>query len=365
MEESIPAYMDALDLEIRKLAQSAGQVFPVHTIFFGGGTPSLIPPDRLEKTLAQIRDQFALTPDLEVTLEANPGTVSLELLRQLRQVGFNRISYGMQSANPDELRLLERQHTTFDVIDAVRWSRQVGFENLSLDLIFNLPFQTLADWQKTVETALSLHPEHLSLYALTIEEGTPLFRLRRKGLVAEPEDDLAADMYDWAGQRMEEAGFEQYEISNWAHHGADGGLMACRHNLQYWKDWPYFGFGAGAHAYLGNTRMANARGIKIYIDRVRDREAQFPLGPATIQTWPIDSYTEMQETMMVGLRLVREGVSRVEFANRFGKQIDDVFKNEIRDLLAKKLLEEDGEHIRLTHAGRFLSNQVFIQFVGD
>ena len=340
------------------------RVFPVHTIFFGGGTPSLISPDRLEKTLAQIRDQFSLTPDLEITLEANPGTVSLETLRHLRQIGFNRISYGMQSARPDELRLLERQHTTFDVIDAVRWSREVGFENLSLDLIFNLPFQTLDDWRQTVETALTLHPEHLSLYALTIEEGTPLFRMRRKGLVAEPDDDLAADMYDWASQRLGDADFEQYEISNWARRGADGVLLACRHNLQYWKDRPYFGFGAGAHAYLGATRLANARGIKSYIQRVHDREAQFPLGPATNQTWPVDSYTEMQETMMVGLRLIQEGVSRTEFANRFGKQVDEVFKNEIRDLLAKKLLEADGERIRLTQSGRFLSNQVFMQFVG-
>ncbi len=248
MEARIPAYMDALDMEIHKVAQSASQAYPIHSIFFGGGTPSLIPADRLEKTLSQIRDHFPLTPDLEMTLEANPGTVSPDYLRRLRQVGFNRISFGMQSARPDELRLLERQHTTFDVIDAVRWSREVGFDNLSLDLIFNLPFQTLADWQLSVETAISLQPEHLSLYALTIEEGTPLFRMRRKGLVAEPDDDLAADMYEWASQRLGDAGFEQYEISNWARRGGDGELLACRHNLQYWKDRPYFGFGAGAHA---------------------------------------------------------------------------------------------------------------------
>ncbi len=338
--------------------------YPVHSIFFGGGTPSLIPVDRLAKTLAQIRDHFTLTPDLEMTLEANPGTVSLDYLRGLHQAGFNRLSFGMQSARPDELRLLERQHTTFDVMDAVRWAREVGFENLSLDLIFNLPFQTLADWQQTVETAISFHPEHLSLYALTIEEGTPLFRMRRKGLVAEPDDDLAADMYEWAGKRLGEADFEQYEISNWARRSKEGELLACRHNLQYWKDRPYFGFGAGAHAYLGEMRLANARGIKGYIQMVRDREAQFPVGPAVVETWPIDSFTEMQETMMVGLRLVKEGVSRIDFANRFGKQVDEVFKNEIQDLLSKKLLEEDGERIRLTHTGRFLSNRVFMQFVG-
>ena len=364
MEDRIPEYMNALDLEIHKMARSAGQIIPVHTIFFGGGTPSLIPVDRLEKTLAQIRDHFTLAPDLEITLEANPGTVSIDSLRQLRQAGFNRISFGMQSARPDELRLLERQHTTFDVLDAVRWSREVGFENLSLDLIFNLPFQTLPDWQQTVETAISLQPDHLSLYTLTIEEGTPLFRMRRKGMIAEPDDDLAADMYDWASQRLADAGFEQYEISNWARRSRVGDLLTCRHNMQYWKDRPYFGFGAGAHAYLGDMRLANARGIKGYIRMVRNHEAQFPLGPASVESWPVDQYTEMQETMMVGLRLVQDGVSRLEFANRFGKQVDEVFKLEIQDLLAKKLLEEDGERIRLTHSGRFLSNQVFMQFVG-
>lgn len=365
MEERIPAYMQALDLEIRKVAQSAGQPFPVHTIFFGGGTPSLIPVDLLEQTLAQIRNYFTLTPDLEISLEANPGTVSIEYLSRLRKAGFNRISFGMQSARPDELRLLERQHSTFDVMDAIRWSREAGFENLSLDLIFNLPFQTLADWQQTVETALSLNPEHLSLYALTIEEGTPLFRLRRRGLVAEPDDDLAADMYDWAGQRLVDAGFEQYEISNWARLGRNGELLACRHNLQYWKDRPYFGFGAGAHGYLADMRVANARGIKGYIQMVHDRGAQFPIGPAAVETWPVDQRTEMQETMMVGLRLVKEGVSRAEFADRFGRQIDEVFQSEIRGLLEKKLLEEDGDRIRLTQFGRFLGNQVFMQFVGD
>jgi oxygen-independent coproporphyrinogen-3 oxidase len=365
MEERIPVYMDALDLEIRKVARSTRRTYPVHSIFFGGGTPSLIPVARLERTLVTIRDLFPLTPDLEMTLEANPGTVSLEYLRRLRQIGFNRISFGMQSARPDELRLLERQHTTFDVIDAIRWARQVGFDNLSLDLIFNLPFQTLADWQQTVETAISLHPEHLSLYALTIEEGTPLFRMRRKGLIADPDDDLAADMYDWAGQRLVEAGFEQYEISNWARRSPNGELQACRHNLQYWKDRPYFGFGAGAHGYLGELRYANARGIKGYTRMVHDHDAQFPLGPAVVETWPVDPFTAMQEMMMVGLRLVQEGVSRAEFSSRFGRQIDDVFKAEIRDLLAKKLIEEDGERIRLTHTGRFIGNRVFMQFVGD
>jgi oxygen-independent coproporphyrinogen-3 oxidase len=188
--------------------------------------------------------------------------------------------------------------------------------------------------------------------------------MRRKGMIAEPDDDLAADMYDWASQRLADAGFEQYEISNWARRSKVGDLMTCRHNLQYWKDRPYFGFGAGAHAYLGDMRLANARGIKGYIRMVRNHEAQFPLGPASVESWPVDQYTEMQETMMVGLRLVQDGVSRLEFANRFGKQVDEVFKLEIQDLLAKKLLEEDGERIRLTHSGRFLSNQVFMQFVG-
>ncbi len=365
LEDRIGAYIEALCLEIRKVAQAGGQGLPVHTIFWGGGTPSLIPAPLLDQVLQAAAESFDLLPGLENTLEANPGTVTPQYLSALRALGFNRISFGMQSARPDELRLLEREHSVSDVIEAVHWARQAGFDNLNLDLIYNLPAQTLADWQQSVEFAIGLRPEHLSLYSLTIEEGTPMFRWRRRGLIAEPDDDVAADMYEWAGERLEAAGYTQYEISNWARRGADGRLLACRHNLQYWQDRPYFGFGAGAHGYLGETRMANARGVNGYIRMVHEHAAQYPTGPAAVETWPVDARTAMQETMMVGLRLVQDGVTRAAFAGRFGCALDEVFGTEIKDLVGKGLLEDDGERVRLTRHGRLLGNRVFMQFVGD
>jgi len=365
MGEHIPAYVDALCQEIRKVAASSGRRLPVHTIFWGGGTPSLVPLEGLGQVIEAIREGFELLPGFEMTLEANPGTVTPAYLDGLHELGFNRISFGMQSARSDELRLLERQHTTFDVMDAVRWARAAGFSNLSLDLIFNLPSQTLANWQETVEAAIAIQPEHLSLYSLTIEEGTPLFHWRKKGLVSEPDPDLAADMYEWADERLERAGFTQYEISNWARTAADGELLSCRHNLQYWRDQPYFGFGAGAHAYLEDQRLANALGIKGFMHMVQERDAQYPVGPATIETWQIDQKTAMQETMMVGLRLVREGVSQSGFAERFGVRIEEVFAKEIQDLVQKGLLEIQHDRIHLTRRGRLLGNQVFMQFVGE
>ncbi len=365
LEDRIPDYIEALIQECRQAAAGCTQRIPVHTVFFGGGTPSLIPADLLGRVTACLEDVFDLLPGYEMTLEANPGTVSAPYLQELRQMGFNRISYGMQSARPDELRLLERQHSVFDVIEAVKWAREAGFRNLSLDLIYGLPFQTLADWQQTVEMAVALNPQHLSLYALTIEAGTPLFRMRRKGLIAEPDDDLAADMYEWSAERLEAAGFTQYEISNWARRDEQGRLLDCRHNLQYWLARPYFGFGAGAHGYVGDTRAANVRGVNEYIRRINRGAARFPLGAAVSETWPIDRRTAMQEMMMVGLRLVESGVERADFLGRFGASVDEIFGREIHDLVAKGLLEDGGECIRLTRRGRLLGNLVFMQFVGD
>jgi oxygen-independent coproporphyrinogen-3 oxidase len=359
LEGRIPAYIEALCLEIRAAAARSAERLPVHTVFWGGGTPSLVPVALIRQVTATLGEVFELLPDAEMTLEANPGTLTPAYLRELRQAGFNRISYGMQSARPDELRLLERQHTVQDVIDAVKWSRQAGFANLNLDLIYSLPFQTLANWQETIEMALELAPQHFSLYSLTIDEGTPMYRWRKKGLLAEPDEDLAADMYEWAGERLERAGFEQYEISNWARRSPDGSLLACRHNLQYWLDRPYFGFGAGAHGYLGDVRMANVRGVQEYIRRVNADAT------AVSESWPIDEKTAMQETLMVGLRLVQTGVVRADFYERFNRTVDEVFGVEIRDLVAKGLLEDTGDSIRLTRRGRLLGNIVFMEFVGE
>jgi oxygen-independent coproporphyrinogen-3 oxidase len=364
LEDLIPAYVGALCREIALLGESAGQRLPVHTVFFGGGTPSLLPPAELRRILEALGEAFELLSDVEVTLEANPGTVTRDTLSAYRSLGVNRLSLGMQSASPEELRILEREHSVFGVIQAVKAARQAGFENLNLDLIFGLPGQLLAGWQRSLELALGLGPEHLSLYALTVEHGTPLSHWVGRGLLPEPDPDLAADMYEWAAERLEQAGFGQYEISNWARRDGNGGLRACRHNLQYWRNQPYLGLGAGAHGYAGGFRVANVLVPAAYIQRLREGGVQpFPRTPAAASATPIDRAAEIGETMMMGLRLTSEGVSARAFGERFGVPLGELFAKPIDKLTRQGLLEWTGERLRLTERGKLLGNRVFVEFI--
>lgn len=363
-ERKIPAYVAALCSEIQQVAETAPARLRAHTIFFGGGTPSLLQPEQIRAILDCIRANFSVDEDAEITLEANPGTVTCQGLQALRAAGANRLSFGMQSAHPDDLRLLERQHDFRDVIQAVQWARQASFDNLSVDLIFGLPDQGLPRWQESIRRAVNLQTEHLSLYALTIEHGTPLYRRWAHGMIPTIDDDLAADMYESAMQLLEQAGFEQYEISNWARRAVDGRLLAARHNLQYWRNLPYLGLGAGAHGYAAGVRTANIGGIQPYIDRcAAPGKLVFPRGPAARRAIAIDRRMEMEETMMVGLRLTQEGVSRAAFARRFGEAITGVFGAQIEHLQTLGLLEWNQDSLRLTRRGRLLGNQVFAQFV--
>ncbi|MFZ3078687.1 MAG: radical SAM family heme chaperone HemW [Bellilinea sp.] len=362
----IPDYMAALRREAAWAGQAAGACLRVHTIFLGGGTPSLIPAGELAALLETCRKYFDVLPDAEITLEANPGTVTLDSLSALRQAGFNRISLGMQSANAVDLMLLERQHDTVDVIRAVEWARRAGFDNLNLDLIYGLPAQPLERWQATLETAINLQPEHFSLYALSIEHGTPFRHWLERGLVSVPDDDLAADMFEWACDRLEAARYGHYEISNWGRNSADG-ILTCRHNLQYWRNLPYLGLGAGAHGYINGVRTANLRGVRVYIQNMNTgRSADFPAGAAVESALPIDRWTAMQEHLMVGLRLLDEGVSKRTFLQRFGVGLEAAFPQQIAHLQEVGLLEwagNDLDTLRLTRRGWLLGNQVFSEFV--
>lgn len=381
MDDLIGAYTRALCRELEYAAEGFPAQAEVHTLFFGGGTPSLLPLPDLAQILDTARARFPFTDTCEITLEANPGTVSLDYLRGLRAMGVNRLSMGMQSADPGDLRVLERIHDFFDVVNAVKWARQAGFDNLNLDLIFGLPYQTLESWQKTLDLAVGLNADHLSVYSLILEHGTPMNAWVERGLLSEPDDELGALMYEWTIARLPRAGYAQYEISNWARQDADGQLMACRHNLQYWYNQPYLGLGAGAHGFVGagahgfagGVRTANVRSPRAYIERLEDGEEEkrrsgekergFPRTPATISTIPIDRFMEMQETMMVGLRLVEEGVSAARFAARFGVRLEEVFAMEVEGLVGKGLLEWVDDRVRLTARGRMLGNQVFMEFV--
>ncbi len=375
IEEQIPNYVLALCEEIKRVGKSAESYLThpanVHTIFFGGGTPSLLSLDHLRLITKAISTYFNLLGGAEVTLEANPGTVDQRFLSGLREIGFNRLSLGMQSAHPDDLRLLDRQHNLDDLLQSFRWSRQAGFDNINLDLIFGVPQQSLSSWQRTLKMSLSMLPDHLSLYALTIEHGTPLKRWVDRGLLSEPDQDLAADMYEFAMEHLQQAGYSHYEISNWARNEKNGVDRSCLHNLQYWRLLPYLGFGAGAHGFAAGFRTANVLSPTGYVHRLLDGEQatiEFPNSPAVVELLPIDRGTEMGEMMMMGLRLVREGVPDRRFFQRFEKSIEQVYHKQVLELTQYGLLEwiddvESGRTLRLTQRGCLLGNRVFREFI--
>ena len=350
-----------------------------------------MPLQHYQDIFSTLRESFELTPECEITLEANPGTVDLAYLEGLRALGVNRLSFGVQSSHDWELRLLDRQHSFDDVAAAVRWARSAGFDTagagsqgLNLDLIFALPHQTLAHWQATLLRALALEPDHLSMYALSLEQGTPMRSWVTAGLLPMPDPDAAADMYLWASDTLAAHGYAQYEISNWARReirsqrSEVGGVssdfrpltpdlyFACRHNLQYWRNRPYLGFGAGAHGCADGWRYSNVLAPGAYIARLSGTnqvERPFPFSAATVETNALTPDTAMDETMMLGLRLVAEGVVDAEFFERYGQPIDERYGRRLKRLLALGLLERDAGRVRLTPGGRLLGNRVFREFV--
>ena len=387
-ESLIPAYVEALIKEIEFI----GKQLPLtnyqstQTIFFGGGTPSLLTGTQFASVMSALYSAFNISADAEVSIEANPGTISPDKLNAIRKAGINRISFGVQSSNAEELRMLEREHDFFTVIEAVSTARQAGFDNLNLDLIYALPEQTLKSWQTTVKRVLELQPEHISAYALTLEHGTPFGKWANKGILPLPDPDLAADMYEWTMDYLQQSGYAQYEISNWAKQNAESrsqnagedsafsllpSAFACRHNLQYWRSLPYLGLGAGAHGYAGGYRYSNALRIKTYIDRLtadsRPLTASFPLTPATVNQHKQTLKDDISDYMINNLRLVQAGVAESDFRLRFGSGLLDVFPKEIEELIRDGLLEKktsDGSEVfRLTRRGRLLGNRVFFRFV--
>ena len=254
----------------------------------------------------------------------------------------------------------------FDQVEqSVRWAVDAGFQHISLDLIFGIPGQTVASWNRSLEAACNLPIDHLSLYSLTVEDGTPLKKQIQEGAIQPPDEDLAGEMYEIAMTSLAERGYSQYEISNWA----KGSESQSRHNNQYWKCEPYLGLGAGAHGYFSHYRYENIAGILPYIGAVSNyTESSTPHPPAQADGHFLNRWEEMQEFMMVGLRLTQEGVSRSEFTKRFANSLDDLFRDQIARLLRLKLIENhplNGDHLRLTQKGSLFGNRVFMEFVGN
>jgi oxygen-independent coproporphyrinogen-3 oxidase len=350
-------YVRALQTEMRWVNQ--GRSLQVNTIYMGGGTPTVLALAFLSEVLDACREHFTIAEGAEITVEANPGTVDGGYLAGLLEMGVNRLSLGVQSFHDDELRLLGRIHTAAQAVETCRLAREVGFGNVNLDLIYGLPRQTLSSWQATLRQAIHLRPDHLSLYCLTVEEDTPLRERIARGELPVPDLDLAAEMYTLTEETLDRAGYVHYEISNWAQPGHE-----CCHNLTYWRNRSYLGLGAGAHSYFDKKRWYNVLSPAEYITRL-EADLQGPFPPSMKEVEEIDKALEMAETMILGLRLVQEGVRLADFRERFGRELMDVYGRQIGEMEQAELLEVDGERVRLTARGRLLGNEVFQRFLPE
>ena len=352
-------YVEALltEMGLRSARPAGGARWPepmLQTIYLGGGTPTALSAELLARVLAACRAHWRVSPNAEITVEANPGTLDQAKLATLLEQGLTRLSLGVQTFDDALLRQLGRIHTAQEAIDSFHLARRAGVANINLDLIYGLPGASQEAWQAALDQALALGPDHLSLYALTLHDETPLARSIAQGRAPALDDDLAADMYLWAMETLAQAGYLHYEISNWARFPA----AICRHNLTYWLDLPYIGLGAGAHGYLDRRRYWNVAHPAGYIARLsQGRE------PAE-EDEAIGRATEMSETMLLGLRLM-EGVSYARFAERFGEDMRAIYRSEIDELARLGLLYADQEGIRLAPRGYLLGNDVFERFLLD
>ena len=336
-------YVEALCREI-----AASEPAPLETVFFGGGTPTQLPAE----ALAQILCLLPLAFGAEVSLEANPADADEHYLETLRASGFNRISFGVQTFNDSLLKLIDREHTGNDAKVAIQRARAAGFENLSLDLMFGLPRQTVADFERTLYTALELGVPHLSIYGLIVEEGTPFFARRERGKLPLPAESAEAAMFGRALELTGQAGLERYEISNYARPG-----FACRHNRLYWHNESYFGFGAGATGYINGERSVNIRRPSAYI------EAALSGKSLVCEREQLALEETMGETMMLGLRLT-EGVDLDAFYQRFGVRAEERWARTITELAAKGLVECTKNQLHLTNPkGLFLASEAMAAFL--
>lgn len=342
-------YVAALIKEIRTARYSTASV---DTIYFGGGTPSLLAPSQLDRILATLHEQFAIDPNSEITLEINPGSVTREKLVALRNLGINRASFGAQTFDDAELAKLGRSHTAADALKTFADLRDAGFDNISFDLIAGLPGQTLERWQRNIKQALDLRPEHLSFYLLEVHSGTPLAEHIRRGLQPVPDDDLAGVMYQWMLDQASEAGYEHYEISNLCRPG-----FHSRHNVKYWSAEPYYGFGCSAHSYDGQTRRwSNHRDVLKYVEMIENGVTP------VVEEQELSETDVRAEALFLGMRLMR-GVDVRRYQESFGIDLREQHAADLDRFHRAGLLEFDGDLIRLTRTGALLSNEVFAAFV--
>ncbi len=323
------------------------------TIFFGGGTPSMLSVSQISRLLDACFKAFVVDKDAEITLEANPGTLSQEQLEGLRIAGINRLSMGAQSFDAELLNTLGRIHSPAEITQAVHYARAAGFTSINLDFMFGLPGQTMQHWRDTLERALELHPDHFSLYSLIIEEGTPFHTWAAEGRITPGDEDLCADMYEYADELLQQAGYINYEISNWALPG-----QHSRHNLTYWQNLPYIGMGAGAYSSFGNRRFSDERDPLAYIKQLKT--GRIPEAESEV----IEHEQAMAETAFLALRTAI-GLHLPTFEQRFAQSFAQFVGNRLRVVEEAGLLEQEDGWLRLSQRGRLLGNEVFLRLLPD
>ena len=351
-EEERQQYVAALLSEIESYREFA-KGYRVSTIFIGGGTPSVLLPKQMEDILQKIYEIFELERRPEITVEVNPGTVDEEKLQCYKENGVNRLSMGLQSVKDEKLRLLGRIHTYQEFVESYELARKAGVDNISIDLISSVPGQTLQEWKEELETAAAQNPEHISVYQLIIEEGTPFYEKYAEHPELLPDEETSREIYLWTGKFLKEAGYEQYEISNYAKPGKES-----RHNLKYWERGDYLGLGLGAASMVRNIRMSNTKDMRTYLERcdkpkTMREDVQF-----------LEEPRQMEEFMFLGLRKTR-GVSKKEFKRIFGREMDMVYEKALHKCLENGMLLAHKDRIFLSEEGTLLSNMVLSEFLFD
>ncbi len=350
------AYVDALLQEIENIPNLVDITsnHEIQTIFIGGGTPSLLNEIYISDILCKLKAHFLISQSAEITIEANPGTLTMSKLHAYRSAGINRLSIGLQSTDNNELKQLGRIHTYEEFLESYHMAREAGFDNLNIDLMTALPGQNQDDLCRTLERVIELNPEHISAYSLILEEGTPFAKLYNEDNLPSEEEDR--EMYAMTGRMLSAAGYHRYEISNYARPGYES-----RHNMSYWKRIPYLGLGLGAASFFENTRWKNEEDLDVYI-----RKWQSGISPERYEEQVLTTQMQMEEYMFLGLRMT-EGISMSAFAETFGRSLEAVYGKALDTLEREALIERtrigQEEHIRLTQRGVDLSNYVFTFFL--
>lgn len=345
--EEIENYVNLLLREIKKQSVFYGD-HRVISIFMGGGTPSLLSAEETGRVLRQIRENYSVAPDAEITMECNPGTVTAEKLKNYITYGINRLSLGLQSTDDAELARIGRIHSYGDFLTTYRMAREAGFQNINIDLMAALPGQSLDSYRRSLERVAGLSPEHISAYSLILEEGTPLYVNQKS--YAFPTEDEDREMYEFTGKYLAEEGYQRYEISNYAKDG-----FACRHNCVYWRRGDYVGFGLGASSMVENVRWKNPEkhaAYAVYVDHPEKWKGSQAL----------TTEEQMEEFMFLGLRLT-EGIDTGAFQRMFGKTVEEVYGKSIAEFEARGLLARTGERLSLTPHGIDVSNVIFAEFL--